>query len=103
MVFELRRVRQVVLIFVRLIGGDVEVIEVGMAAGRLGGVVKEAEAVAHEVGESVAHFELGADGVPVLSVEAVGEAGGIGAVLEVAFGFEVDGVLVEGDAGGFGG
>ena len=48
-------------------------------------------------------FELGADGVPVLSVEAVGEAGGIGAALEVAFGFEVDGVLVEGDEGGFGG
>ncbi len=80
-----------------------EVVEVGMAPGGLGGVVEQGKAVAHEVGESVAHFKLGADVVPVLAVEAIGEAGFIGAVLEVAFGFEVDGVLVEGDAGGFGG
>ena len=59
-----------------------------MAAGGLGRVVEQAEAIAHEVRERVAHLQRVADGRPRLAVEAVEEARLVRAILEIASAFK---------------
>jgi hypothetical protein len=69
---------------------EVEVIKIRVAAGFAGGEMEEGEAVAHEMGEGIAHAEFLAERNPGTGVEAVEKAGAIGLVVEVGFGAKVD-------------
>src|SRR5438445_11027239 len=80
---------------------DPVVVKVHTAAGGLGRIIEEGEAITHEVREGVGKAGGTTDGCPGAAVEAVGEAGDFRRGLKFAFDLEVNGFAREGNGGDF--
>ena len=80
---------------------DPEIVKVHTAAGGLGRIIEEGEAITHEVRHGVVKGRGTTDGGPGFAVEAVGEAGDFRRGLKFAFDLEVNGFAREGNGGDF--
>ena len=80
---------------------DPVVVKVHTAAGGLGRIIEEGEAITHEVRHGVFKGRGTTDGGPGFAVEAVGEAGDFRRGLKFAFDLEVNGFAREGNGGDF--
>src|SRR4051812_9925044 len=80
---------------------DPVVVKVHTAAGGLGRIIEEGEAITHEVRKGVAKARGTTDGCPGAAIEAVGEARDFRRGLKFAFDLEVNGFARKGNGGDF--